>query len=71
MQNLNKYLIAIAFITSINAFISTRFMKAHREMYHNHYKEIAFQNKDLSERYPIKTWEEYTQEYNLRSKECN
>jgi len=50
MQNLNKYLIAIAFITSINAFISTRFMKAHREMYHNHYKEIAFQNKDLSER---------------------
>lgn len=28
-------------------------------------------HKDLSKRYPIKTWEEYTKEYNLRSKECN
>ena len=50
MQNLNKYLISIAIITLINGYISTRFMKANKEVYHDHYERLAIQNKDLSDR---------------------
>jgi len=32
MQNLNKYILTIAFITMINAFITTKFMKKHKEI---------------------------------------
>lgn len=50
MQNLNKYILLVATITMLNAYISTSFMKKHREMYHRHYENVAFQNKELSKR---------------------
>jgi len=50
MQNLNKYILAIAFVTMINAFITTKFMKQHKAIYHNHYEHLADQNRDLTER---------------------
>ena len=50
MQNLNKYILTIAFITMVNAFITTKFMKKHKEIYHGHYAELTVQNKVLSDR---------------------
>ena len=50
MQELNKYLISIAFITIINGYIATKFMKANKETYHQHYTELAEQNKVLSDK---------------------
>jgi hypothetical protein len=51
MQNdLSKYLIAIGFITIMNGYVATRFMKASKETYHAHYEFLAGQNKELSER---------------------
>ena len=50
MQNLNKYLVTIAIVTVINGYVSTRFMKANKEVYHTHYENLASQNKELSDR---------------------
>ncbi len=50
MQNLSKYLLVIALITTINGYVATRFMKANKETYHQHYEFLANQNKELSER---------------------
>ncbi len=50
MQNLNKYLVTIAIVTVINGYVSTRFMKANKEVYHTHYENLASQNKELSNR---------------------
>ena len=50
MQNLNKYLVTIAIVTVINGYVSTRFMKANKEVYHTHYQNLASQNKELSDR---------------------
>ena len=50
MYNLNKYLMVIVIVTLANGFISTRFMRMNKETYVNHYKEIAQQNKILSDK---------------------
>ncbi len=50
MQNLNKYLVTIAIVTVINGYVSTRFMKANKEVYHTHYENLASQNRELSDR---------------------
>ena len=34
MQNLSKYLLVIALITTINGYVATRFMKANKEEMH-------------------------------------
>ena len=50
MQNLSKYLIVLALITTINGYVATRFMKANKETYHGHYEFLASQNQELSNR---------------------
>ena len=50
MQNLNKYLITLAVITIVNGYVSTKFIKANKEVYHNHYQNLAAENKKLSDR---------------------
>lgn len=48
MQNLSKYLIVLALLTTINGYVATRFMKANKETYHAHYEFLAEQNQALS-----------------------
>ena len=50
MQTINKYLVTIAIITVINGYVSTRFMKANKEVYHTHYENLAAQNKILADK---------------------
>ena len=49
MQNLSKYLIVLALLTTINGYVATRFMKANKETYHGHYEFLAGQNQALSD----------------------
>ena len=51
MQSLSKYLIAIGLITTINGYVATRFMKANKETYHQHYEFLANQNKECLKGY--------------------
>lgn len=53
MKNLNKYLLAISIVTAVNGYVATHFMDQHREIYHDHYENMAAQNKDLSERLSV------------------
>lgn len=50
MQNLSKYLIVLALLTTINGYVATRFMKANKETYHAHYEFLAGQNQALSDK---------------------
>ena len=49
METLYKYLASVLVITALNGFISTKFMKEHRETYHEHYQHLMIINQDLSD----------------------
>ena len=47
MNNLSKYIIAVVFITMINGYVSTYFMKKHKSIYHNNFAHLIVENEDL------------------------
>tara|TARA_B100001123_G_C15284178_1_gene1015067 strand:- start:1016 stop:1609 length:594 start_codon:yes stop_codon:yes gene_type:complete len=49
MYNQSKYLVAIVFITIINGYVATHFMKQNKEVYHEHYNNLMIINADLQD----------------------
>lgn len=49
MRNLHKYILSLIIITIVNGYVSTYFMKQHKEIYHKHYKTLVSQNDDLKD----------------------
>lgn len=49
MLNLYKYILSLIIITMVNGYVSTYFMKQHKEIYHKHYKTLINQNDDLKD----------------------
>lgn len=47
MLNQQKYILSIILITVMNGYVSTYFMKKHREIYHTHYETLVSEKQNL------------------------